>query len=49
MLIYKRLICFINRHNILTDDQHGFKDNESSELASLIFTENIQECMDIQL
>ena len=48
-LIYNRLILFINKHNILTDAQHGFRDNNSTETASQIFIENISESMDKQL
>ena len=29
-LIYNRLTHFINEHNILTDAQHGFRDNKSN-------------------
>jgi hypothetical protein len=44
--IYNRLIIFINKHNLLTDAQHGFKDNTSTETTSKIFTASIQESMD---
>jgi len=47
--IYNRLILFINKHNILTDAEHGFRDNKSIEMASQIFIENISESMDKQL
>ena len=48
-LIYNRLIHFISKHDILTDAEHGFRDNKSTEMASYIFLENIQESMDKQL
>ena len=48
-LIYNRLILFINKHNILTDDRYGFRDKMSTEMASQIFIENIQESIDKQL
>lgn len=32
-LMYKRLIDFINKHNILTDSQHGFRSERSTESA----------------
>jgi hypothetical protein len=47
-LIYNRLIHFINKHSILTDAQHSFRD-KSTEMASQIFVGNIQESMDKQL
>jgi len=48
-LIYNRLILFINKHNILTDDQHGFRDNNSNETVSQLFIENILAAVDKQL
>ena len=47
-LIYNRLILFINKHNILIDAQRGFRD-KSTEMASKVFIENIQEPTDKQL
>jgi len=40
-LIYGILILFINKHNILTDAQHGFRDKSTE--TTQIFIENIQE------
>jgi len=48
-LIYNRLILFINKHNILTVDQYGFRNKKPIETASQIFIENIWESMDKQL
>jgi len=48
-LIYHRFILFINKHNILTDARHGFRNNKSDETASQLFIENIQESVDKQL
>ena len=47
-LIYNRLL-FINKHNILTDSLHGFRNNKSTEMTSQIFIENFQESIDKQL
>jgi len=47
-LIYNRLL-FINKHNILTDAQHGFRNNKLPEMASQIFIENFYESIDKQL
>jgi len=38
-------MLFINKHNVLTDAQHSFTDIKSTETASQIFIENIQESM----
>ena len=33
-LIYKRLISFINEHNIISESQFGFRKNRSTEMAT---------------
>jgi hypothetical protein len=48
-LIYNRSILFINKHDTLAAVQNGFRDNKSTETASHIFIESIQESMDKQL
>jgi len=48
-LIYKKLILFINKHSILKDDRYGFRDIKSTDMASQILIENIQESIDKQL
>jgi hypothetical protein len=45
-LVCSRLMLFINKHNILLDVEHSFRDPESTETASQFFIENIQESMD---
>jgi hypothetical protein len=45
-LVYKRLMYFIKQYNILTDIQHGFRENKSTQSASQSFIEYIQEAMD---
>jgi hypothetical protein len=47
--IYNRLKLFTNKHNILTDAQHGFRDNKSNETANQLFIENFQESVDKEI
>ena len=42
-LMYKRLITFLNMHNILYDYQFGFRENYSTSLALIEIIENIQK------
>jgi len=35
-LMYNRLLSFLKKHNVLTNMQHGFKDNKSTDCQSLI-------------
>ena len=41
-LMYKRLISFINKHNILCDNQFGFREKHSTVHANLLITDKIQ-------
>ena len=43
------LILSVFLKYILTDAQQGFRDNKSTDMASQIFTENIQESINKQL
>jgi hypothetical protein len=45
ILIYNRLLSFLMKHDILTNVQHGFMVNESTETASHSFTESVQEAL----
>jgi hypothetical protein len=42
-IVYNRLVCFVNKHNILSEDQHGFWENRSTETACQNFIELIQK------
>jgi hypothetical protein len=42
-IVYNRLVCFVNKHNILSEDQHGFSENRSTETACQNFIELIQK------
>jgi hypothetical protein len=48
-LIFKRLLSFLKKHNLLTDAQHGFMDNKSTKTASQTFLESVQDALYRQL
>jgi hypothetical protein len=45
-LIYNRLILFLNKHNILTEGQNGFREKKCTDTAFQSFIERIQEALD---
>jgi hypothetical protein len=45
-LMYNSLTSFIIKNNILTEAQHGFRANKSTETASQSFLESIQDAVD---
>jgi hypothetical protein len=45
-IIYNRLLSFDTKHNILIEDQNGFRENKLAETASQTFIENVQEALD---
>jgi len=45
-LRYSRLIIFLNKHNIITEVQNGFRKQKSTTTAIQSFTERIPEAMD---
>jgi hypothetical protein len=47
-LMYNRLLSFLKQHHILTEVQHGFRENKSTETASQSFIESVQEALDNQ-
>ena len=47
-LMYNRLLSFLKQHHILTETQHGFRENKSTETASQLFIESVQEALDDQ-
>jgi hypothetical protein len=48
-LIYKTVLSFLNKHNVLNDAQNGFRDNKSIYMAKQIFIEDLQRVMDNRL
>ena len=48
-IVYHRLLSFLKKFNILTDEQNGFRDNKSTETACHTFVENIQKALDNNL
>ena len=45
-LMYKRLIKFIDKHNILYQQQYGFRKNHSTEMAIIKLTNKIIETIE---
>ena len=47
--MYNRLLSFLKKHNVLTNMQHGFKDDKSTETTSHLFIKSVQEALDRHL
>jgi len=45
-LIYSRLIIFLNKNNIITEVQNGFREQKTTTTAIQSFNERIQEALD---
>ncbi len=45
-VMYKRLITFLNTHNILHNYQFGFHENHSTSLALIEIVDNILKAME---
>lgn len=45
-LFIERLDNFIEKHELLTDSQHGFRTNRSTSLALIELIEEITNCID---
>ena len=44
--MFKRLSCFIEKHNILYDCQFGFRDKHSTTHATLLIADKIQQAIE---
>jgi len=44
--MYSRLTVFLNKHNIITEVQNGFREQKSTTTAIQSFIERIQEALD---
>jgi hypothetical protein len=44
--MYNRVVSFIGQNKIVTEAQHGFRINRSTETALQFFIESIQEAID---
>ena len=44
--MYSRLTIFLNKHNIITEVQNGFREQKSTTIAIHSFTERIQEALE---
>ena len=45
-LVYTHLINFLDEHNLLCENQHGFRKNRSTESALVMFTNDVRTSMD---
>ena len=45
-VMYGRMIDFINKHNILFDNQYGFRSQHSTSLALMCLIDQISSCID---
>ena len=45
-IMYKRLINFVEKNNILSEHQNGFRKNRSTELAIIEFIDKITKAID---
>jgi hypothetical protein len=48
-LIYKRVVTFLNNHNVISEAQNGFRENKSTNTATQTFIEDIQKALDNRL
>jgi hypothetical protein len=44
--MYSRLIIFLNKHNIITEVQNGFREQKSTTTVIQSSTERIKEALD---
>jgi hypothetical protein len=48
-LIYKRVVSFLNKHNLISDAQNGFREKKSTFTAIQSFIEDVQKALDNKL
>ena len=48
-LMYKRLIEFLDKHNILIENQFGFRSGRSTTHATMLITDKIQRAIEAKL
>jgi hypothetical protein len=46
--MYKRLISFVNTHDILNDNQFGFRSGHSTTQGTLLITDKIRKAIEKQ-
>ena len=44
--MYKRLISYLNKNNILFKNQYGFRKNRSTDMAIVEITDKISQAID---
>jgi len=47
--MYNRLLCFLKKLKVLTDEPNGFRDNKSTTTACHTFIEQVQQALDNNL
>jgi hypothetical protein len=45
ILVCKRVVTFLNKHNMISDSQNGFREKKSTNTATQTFTEDIQKTL----
>lgn len=45
-IIYNRFIKFLDKNNVITEEQHGFRKNRSTSLATFKLMKNVINCID---
>jgi len=45
-IIYKRVYSYLNDNNVLVDDQYGFREKLSTEMAAYILLNNVFSSLD---
>lgn len=48
-VVYNRIVNYLNKHKLLTDNQHGFRSGKSTETASCNFVNFVYSCLDKNL
>jgi hypothetical protein len=49
ILIYKRVVTFLNKHNMVSEAQNSFREKKCSNTAAQTFIEDIQKALDNKL
>jgi hypothetical protein len=47
MLIYKRALTFLNKHNMISEVQNGFREKKSTNTTKQTFIEDIQKALEL--
>jgi hypothetical protein len=47
--MYKGVVTFLNKHNMISESQNGFRGKKSTNTATQTFIEDIQKALDNKL